>query len=100
MIAAADLPPGPARDFTQFELFHHRPETGGKVPGFEDTASERRRLVDFHRAVTALGDHPAILRQLGLVVDLEVAADRLPQTTMTGERMLRDGPSSAAAHRR
>lgn len=92
VIAAADLPPGPARDFTQFELFHHRPEEGGKVPAFNDTASERRRLVDFHRAVTALGDHPAILRQLGLVVDLEVPADRLPQTTMIGQRMLRGRP--------
>lgn len=92
VIAAAGLPAGPARDFTQFELFHHRPEAAEKFAEFNDTAFERRRLVDFHRAVSALGDHPAILRQLGLVVDLEVAADRLPQTTMTGQRMLRGRP--------
>ena len=34
--------------------------------------------VDFHRMLSALGDHPALLRLLGLVVDVEVAAGDVP----------------------
>jgi hypothetical protein len=96
VIAAADLPRGPARDFTQFELFHHRPETPATFEEFEDTAADRRRLVDFHAAVSALGDHPAILRQLGLVVDLEVDAASLPDTPLGRQHLLRALPEFPA----
>ncbi|MFT4226696.1 hypothetical protein [Micropruina sp.] len=40
-------------------------------------AAEFRRRFDFHRIVAALGAHPALLRKLGLVVDIEVPASML-----------------------
>ncbi|WP_310724331.1 hypothetical protein [Streptomyces sp. N2A] len=33
---------------------------------------------DFHQMLTWLGDHPTLLRQLGLVLDFRLPADRLP----------------------
>ncbi|WP_166356352.1 hypothetical protein [Phytoactinopolyspora limicola] len=47
----------------------------------EETAEERTAALidsyDLHRIVAALGDHPALLRSLGLVLDLEIPV-RLP----------------------
>lgn len=42
--------------------------------------------VDFHQMLTSLGDHPALLRRLGLVLDFVLPADRLPASS--GERFL------------
>jgi hypothetical protein len=78
-IAAEELPEGTERDFTQFELFYHRP-AGLQPLSREDSPARRRRLIDFHEALTSLGDHPALLRQLGLVIDLELDAASLPGT--------------------
>lgn len=51
-------------------LFHRRPpEEPVSLP---QTPAQARTLVDFHEALSALGDHPAIMRKLGLVVDLQL----------------------------
>ncbi|QIP88089.1 hypothetical protein GLX30_33300 [Streptomyces sp. Tu 2975] len=42
--------------------------------------------VDFHQMLTSLGDHPSLLRRLGLVLDFVLPADRLPASS--GERFL------------
>ncbi|MDQ0792990.1 peptidoglycan-binding domain-containing protein [Streptomyces sp. B1I3] len=41
---------------------------------------------DFHQMLTSLGDHPALLRRLGLILDFLLPADRLPPSS--GERFL------------
>ncbi|GGP44913.1 peptidoglycan-binding domain-containing protein [Streptomyces abikoensis] len=41
---------------------------------------------DFHQILTSLGDHPQLLRRLGLVLDVLLPADRLPVSS--GERFL------------
>ena len=113
VVAGEELPPGPDRDFTQFELFHHRPEPtrtlaapglvarparadGAADPGDPgDPAagrSRRRELLDFHAALAALGDHPALLRQLGLVVDLELDPAAVPATAVDRPGTVRAGP--------
>jgi hypothetical protein len=91
VIAAETLPEGAERDFTQFELFYHRPvET--RPMAISDSPERRRRLVDFHEALTSLGDHPALLRQLGLVVDVEVDSAALPETSFSLPGTLRARP--------
>lgn len=64
-----------AVDFHQAQAFHarriverSRPSLAGLLQG-----------LDFHRIVTALGQYPAILRRLGLVLDFEV-----PMPAVTG----------------
>ena len=44
-----------------------------------DTAESRDPIPDFHRAVAMLREHPHMLRQLGLIVDVEL--DGLPEST-------------------
>ncbi|MBW5483182.1 hypothetical protein [Streptomyces bambusae] len=39
--------------------------------------------VDFHQVLSVLGDHPTLLRRLGLVVDLTVPADRIAEARGT-----------------
>ncbi|MET9735074.1 peptidoglycan-binding domain-containing protein [Streptomyces sp. NPDC006458] len=41
---------------------------------------------DFHQMLTSLGDHPALLRRLGLILDFLVPLERLPASS--GERFL------------
>jgi hypothetical protein len=91
VMAGDDMPEGPLRDFTQFELFHHRPERVGVVALAKEVV-DRRRLVEFHAALSALGDHPALLRQLGLVVDVELDAGSLPAATAAEPRSLSARP--------
>jgi hypothetical protein len=61
-----------ARNFLQLKLFH-KPMTKQPVqlPNLQDPAVARG-LIDFHQALAALGEHPELLRVLGLVHDLEV----------------------------
>jgi hypothetical protein len=65
--------------FAQLAAFHHRPP--------RDQAAETTRTppsaqppMDFHEAVSALGEYPILLRRLGLVIDLELAASGFPQS--------------------
>ena len=65
-------PAGLSRDLVQFEAFHHVfashfGQFAADVPGEEPH-------VDFHKAVAALGDHAWLLRELGLVLDLELVS--------------------------
>ena len=56
-------------------LFHRRPP---EDPVALPTPAQARPLVDFHEALSALGDHPAIMRRLGIVVDLELPTSAVP----------------------
>ena len=74
-------------DYAQVDAFYHRtvnyPLSGRhvKTAGRQSesradlampTAAELAQQYDFHAMVAALGNHPALLRALGLVVDLEI----------------------------
>lgn len=49
-------------------LEFHRPPAGG--PPTPPDERNLRELFDFHQMVAVLGDHPAVLRRLGLIIDL------------------------------
>ncbi|MEV0660861.1 hypothetical protein ACIBI3_11145 [Actinomadura luteofluorescens] len=53
----------------RFEDFHRRAGEGVRPDQPE---------IDFHQMLSALGDHPHLLRRLGLVLDLSLPADRAP----------------------
>ncbi|MFN2184785.1 MAG: hypothetical protein ACK2UU_12370 [Anaerolineae bacterium] len=60
-------------NFTQAYRFYYRP--GSQRPDFPADYVEPRPETpefDFHQMVAQLGDHPALLRKLGLIVDLIV----------------------------
>jgi hypothetical protein len=55
--------------------------------GVEEAAAVERPLpplpppqFEFHRGLTMLADHPALVRLLGLVIDLEIPAGSIPQS--------------------
>lgn len=53
------------------------------------TAEELKNEYDFHKMVSLLGDYPALLRPLGLVVDLEVPfSSTIPTTPDAAVRVL------------
>jgi hypothetical protein len=56
----------------QFALYHHQPQPEGFKPSDSD------RVLDFHKAISALQSYPALLRALGLVFDFELPKDFLP----------------------
>jgi hypothetical protein len=80
------------RDLTARVLLFHRrpPEDEVKLPR---TPEELRTLLDFHEALSTLGDYPAIMRKLGLVLDLTMPAALVP----TGATTIRVTPTIAAA---
>ena len=53
-------------------LFHSSKATD--PPKLPSPGAEMRALFDFHRALAQLGDYPALMRRLGIVLDVEVAA--------------------------
>jgi hypothetical protein len=63
-------PAGLSRDLVQFEAFHHVLEQHA-LQLAADAPPERPR-VHFHKALAALGDHAWLMRELGLVLDLEL----------------------------
>ncbi|MBV9791421.1 MAG: YncE family protein [Chloroflexi bacterium] len=58
-------------------LFHRRDPQEPEVELPEDEA-DFAEVVDFHEVVSTLGDYPALLRQLGLVIDLSVPIAAVP----------------------
>lgn len=64
--------------------FHARPSTE-EPKAFPTTEEQVRAEVaekyDFHHHLSTLGDHPALLRGLGLVIDLQIRPDFVPTTT-------------------
>lgn len=64
--------------FARAYLFHRRPQPEVEMPSDEHVAQHFRETVDFHQMLSALGDHPALMRRLGLIVDVVVAAADIP----------------------
>ncbi|MFB7512321.1 hypothetical protein [Streptomyces sp. NPDC056144] len=63
--------------------FHARPSTEAPrtFPADRDEARDRwAETHDFHDDLAGLGDHPALLRRLGLVLDLELPTGFVPET--------------------
>jgi DNA-binding beta-propeller fold protein YncE len=79
------------RDLTsRLLLFHRRPpEDEVELP----QAEALRTLLDFHEALSSLGDYPDIMRRLGLIVDLTIPAQSVP----TGDHLVRVLPTLPAA---
>ncbi|MFI5972938.1 peptidoglycan-binding protein [Streptomyces sp. NPDC051452] len=80
-IAAGEVPPMPS-ELRRLYDFHTlvmppRPPT---LTGEEPTPPSRppKYDPDFHEMLTWLGDHPTLLRHLGLVLDFHLPADLLP----------------------
>ena len=63
--------------------FHARPSTE-EPKAFpatrEQVGAELAEKYDFHHQLSMLGDHPALLRGLGLVIDLQIRPDFVPAT--------------------
>lgn len=86
------------KDFQKMLLFHtptaaiKHPnvpaEDRPKPPPLPRTPAEFQDEIDFHQAISSLGDYPELMRYLGLVIDLEIPADQMP----TGETTLQVVP--------
>lgn len=80
-------PPGPPAltdSLYAFSVFHARPslEEPRGFPGTrEDAVTELAEGYDFHHYLSLLGDHPALLRRLGLVIDLVLRPELVGATT-------------------
>jgi hypothetical protein len=90
VIYGDELPPGTQRDFLQLSMFLHRPKAARESAPLDQPDPPP----DFHEALALLGDHPGVLRQLGIVVDLELSADPAPTAPVTG--LIRGRPVWAA----
>src|SRR5579859_3218478 len=66
----------------RFVLFHHMPPAPGR-PAPPETEADFAKLMDFHKALTALSSYPSVLRALGLVFDLEISQDLCPPSPST-----------------
>ena len=79
-------PPLPVRPgggaAARFWAFHHQPLPNPPPDSFLDLngadAPDFADYVDVHQAIASLQSYPALLRAVGLVVDLDVPADALP----------------------
>ncbi len=67
-----------------------RSEEAFSIVGAEPMTTQEQinRHYDFHRMLAALGEHPALLRPLGLLVDVECPPDRLPEGDVSGIRLV------------
>ena len=86
----------PAEAFLQFAAFHGRlraPVAAEKGPAAPTGNPDDE--IDFHRLLTALGSYPLLLRRLGLVFDLEVAASRVPKSSVGSLRTVHAQPKLA-----
>jgi hypothetical protein len=63
----------------QFAAFHGRAQESAEM----DSPESFRESVDFHQMLSALGDHPLLLRRLGLVFDLSVPDALVPADGQT-----------------
>jgi hypothetical protein len=72
----------PVSQFAQRYCFHYRPPIDPNNPPPKPPPVDPAKLLDFHQALTALAQYPELLRQLGLVFDLEVPESRLPQSPL------------------
>ncbi|MGY3319578.1 hypothetical protein [Arthrobacter sp. TE12232] len=73
----------PPDAFTSLAGFHARPATEHpkEFPGSQgQVRDELAQAHDFHHLLSVLGDHPALMGALGLVIDLEIRPDFVPVT--------------------
>lgn len=93
-IASAD----PTLDFWRLKLEHTPLSTPQQVTDGKATFTGYARVepqipaIDFHRAVSLLGEHPALLRELGLIFDLEVLAPAQPSGAVALRQVTADPP--------
>jgi hypothetical protein len=73
--------------FAAFLAFHRQPS--GSLPR---PRAARDTEIDFHQRVAALGEYPAVLRELGLIIDLVIDLDDLPEASMDMPGRLRVVP--------
>ncbi|MFH8447744.1 hypothetical protein ACH4CD_00785 [Streptomyces fungicidicus] len=67
--------------------FHRPPE--GSTPSLANGAAHpapppKEPDPDFHQMITSLGDHPALLRRLGLILDFVLAPEQIPVSSGDG----------------
>lgn len=88
----------PGSDLQQAFFFHQRPIQ--EPVAFPQTQNEAeahfKAEIDFHQMLSALGDYPLLMRQLGLVFDLTLPADSIPQQPGGVARRLRVIPHWAS----
>ena len=81
----------PAGELAKFVAFHRRAATPTPLDGVTPPPPQNNEI-DFHRALTALGEYPWLLRQLRLIIDLEVDVSRVPNSSIGALRHLRARP--------
>lgn len=79
----------PASAFAQFAAFHRRARTG---PSDTRRARRAESVRDFHEILSSLAEYPDLMRRLGLVIDLEVAAAKIPPSAPGAVKRLRAAP--------
>jgi hypothetical protein len=84
IVLGDEEPEGLPRHLMQFEAFHH---VFDPVEQAETSATRGAPRVDFHSAIAALGDHPWLLRELGLVIELELLAAPFASTAADPGRL-------------
>lgn len=86
-VCAALTPPAYTRSMIErFALYHHLPPAKNRPP-LPHTPQEFARLLDFHKAVSALTSYPALMSALGLVLPVELP-DSLCPTSPSGTSYL------------
>ncbi len=68
--AQGKLPGGQYDEFARVAAYHNRKNYRGIAP-VGSAGSTSSLQVDFHQILTQLADHPAVLRRLGLIIDLQ-----------------------------
>jgi hypothetical protein len=69
--------PANARDMVQkFALYHNMPPAPGRVD-LPSSEKDFAKLLDFHKALTAINSFPVLMRALGLVFDVQVPASAI-----------------------
>lgn len=75
--------PVAVRDMIErFALYHRLPPAPGRPP-LPSTPEELARLLDFHKALTALAAYPSLLPALGLVLPLDLPESLCPPSPAT-----------------
>lgn len=80
----------------QHMLFHRSPALRAEDAKLPETEEDFRQLVDFHEAISSLGDYPSLMRRLGLILDLEIPVDDPPGGPIPEAGMLRLLPTWSA----
>jgi hypothetical protein len=77
-VRGAVYPPANTREMiSQFALYHRLPPAKNRPP-LPHTPQEFARLLDFHKAVSALTAYPVLLSALGLVFTVDLPASLCP----------------------